>query len=139
MKKIKLYIATALYFTVINVNSFAENSLIESTNLTTKSWKLLNKKANYQNSDYTIREDIAYFELRKYIFDSKGEKMLSNKYAPYFSIYRKKLSSYPPEVVSRFRKMSFKNSIPTDIKVKQNYYNYTFKTKGFIRPLLKPQ
>ena len=132
MKKIKLYIAMALYFTILNTNSFAENSVIESTDLTTNSWKPLKKRASYPNSAYTLREDIAYFELRKYIFDNQGEKMLSDKYAPYFSIYRKNLSSYSPKVVSQFRRIPFNNSQPTDIKVEQNYYNYKFKAKGFI-------
>ena len=127
MKKIKLYIATALYFTVINVNSFAGNSIIES-----KNWKALEKNTKYPNSAYSLRDDVAYFELRKYVFDRKGEKMLTNRYAPYFSVYRKPLSSYPPKLVSQFRKVPFNNSQSTNIKVKQNYYNYLFKTKGFI-------
>jgi len=97
-----------------------------------ESWKPIKENTKYTNSDYTLRDDVAYFELRKYVFDKKGEKQLSKKYAPYFSIYRKKLSSFPPKLVNSFKRTPFNNTKPTNIKVEQDYDNYKFKVKGFI-------
>ena len=127
MKKINLYIAVATYFVITNISCQAKD-IINGT----KEWIPLSKTATYPNSAYSMRDDVNYFELRKYVFDRKGEKQLSNKYVPYFFIYRKKLSSYPTKLINQFRKVPFNSSIPTDIKVRQNYHNYKFKAKGFI-------
>ena len=95
-------------------------------------WRPLKENTKYSSSDYNLREDVAYFELRKYVFDNRGEKQLSDKYIPYFIIYRKKLSSFPQKIVKSFRRVPFNNKQSTDIEVSGDYANIKFKAKGFI-------
>jgi len=94
-------------------------------------WKSFKVDGDYPNSAYTLREDIAYFELRKYLF--KRRKQASNKYIPYLSIYRKKLSSFPPEIVQSFQKIPFEEKKLTGLTTKPlNSPDYKFRVKGFI-------
>lgn len=95
-------------------------------------WKKFSK-SGYKNSDYTLRKDIDYFELRKYLFDTKTGKQATRKYIPYLSIYRKKLSSYPQKIVRQFQNIPFdkqksKNMGMIDIGTS----HYIFKIYGFI-------
>jgi len=97
------------------------------------SWKLFSSPSSYSNSSYTLRADIDYFELRKYLFSRKTGERVSDKYIPYLQIYRKALSSYPQKIVRRFKKTSFNHEDETDIKAKNpNSPHYQFKVKGFI-------
>ena len=78
-----------------------------------------------------MRKDIAYFELRKYLF--KREKQVSNRYIPYLSIYRKKLSDFPSKIVKSFQRTPFGKSKWTTISVKKlDSPEYSFRVKGFI-------
>ena len=90
-------------------------------------------RLEYKNSDYTLREDVDYFELRKYIFDMKTNKQVSKKYIPYSAIYRKKLSSYPKKIVSDFQNISFDNQKSTEITTfGTGAIDYIFKVYGFV-------
>ncbi|CAA6822389.1 MAG: Unknown protein [uncultured Sulfurovum sp.] len=90
-------------------------------------------RLEYKNSDYTLREDVDYFELRKYIFDMKTNKQVSKKYIPYSPIYRKKLSSYPKKIVSNFQNISFDNQKLTHITTfGTGAIDYIFKVYGFV-------
>jgi hypothetical protein len=95
-----------------------------------ETWTALPDK-NYPSSAYTLRKDIAYFELRKYLF--KRGKQVSNRYIPYLSIYRKKLSSFPPKIVKAFQKIPFEEKKWTGLTTKGlGSPDYAFKVKGFI-------
>jgi hypothetical protein len=89
------------------------------------------KDKNYPSSAYSLREDVAYFELRKYLF--KQNKQVSNNYIPYLSIYRKKLSSFPSKIVKSFQKIPFDEKKWTGLTTKKlDSTEYAFKVKGFI-------
>lgn len=95
-------------------------------------WKKFSK-SGYKNSYYTLRKDVDYFELRKYLFDTKTGKQATKKYIPYLPIYRKKLSSYPQKIVRQFQNIPFdkqksKNMGTIDIPAS----HYIFKIYGFI-------
>ena len=118
----KLY----FYFALLSLVSI--NSLYSQENYNAP-WKEFSK--NYKNSDYNIRKDIAYFELRKYLF--KREKQVSDRYIPYLSIYRKKLSDFPSKIVKSFQRTPFGKSKWTTITVKKLVSpEYSFRVKGFI-------
>ena len=86
----------------------------------------------YSSRDYTLRDDIAYFELRKYLFNASN-KQLSDKYIPYLTIYRKPLSSFPRNVVEAFQQIKFDNGQPPLLPdISTDYPSYKFKLKGFI-------
>jgi len=91
------------------------------------------KDKNYPSSAYSLREDVAYFELRKYLVDAKTGKLVSPKYIPSLPIYRKKLSSYSSKIIGQFKQLDFdtteKESIET---ISSGSPKYRFKTKGFI-------
>ena len=127
MKKIFFYRTVALFAIVLNLNCYAKDS---TSNIKEPIWIPLKDK-NYPNSAYTLRKDIAYFELRKYLF--KGETQVSNRYIPYLFIYRKKLSDFPPKIVKSFRKIPFGKSKWTTITTKRlDSPEYRFQVKGFI-------
>jgi len=109
-----------------------ENYRKDSQTKLDNSWKEFSK-LEYKNSDYSIRKDVDYFELRKYLFDVRTDKQVTKKYIPYLSIYRKKLSTYPLKIISKFQNIPFDNTQFTDIptaNLESPYYR--FKVKGFI-------
>jgi len=116
----------SLLLIAITLSSRADHSKEEN-------WIPLKRDTHYPNSAYSLREDVNYFELRKYVFDLKGKKQLSDAYAPYFVLYRKKLSSYPKKLVDQFRRIPFNVDQPTNIRIDQgSYTSYSFKAKGFL-------
>ena len=122
---------TIIKFTDIDFSdqkNYSKDDKIEPLN----SWKTFSK-SGYKNSDYTLREDVDYFELRKYIFDTKTNKQVSKKYISYSPIYRKKLSSYPKKIVSDFQNISFDNQKSTHITTfGTGALDYIFKVYGFV-------
>ena len=84
-------------------------------------WKEFRKK--YGNNDYTIRNDIDYFELRDYLFDE--DKQLTLNYLMSLVIYRKKLREYPSKIISSFQHLPFLKSPTrlTDIGLSSLYFN----------------
>jgi len=96
-----------------------------------KVWHPFFSKSGYKSSDYSMRKDIDYFELRHYLFDKKG-KQVTNKYIPYLVIANKKLSSYSQKVIRKFQNIPFKNSSSANIKTKDSIGKYIFKDNGFI-------
>jgi len=91
------------------------------------------KKKNYPNSAYTLRDDVAYFELRKYLVDTKTGKLVSPKYIPSLPIYRKKLSSYSSKIMGQFKQLNFDTTEKESIETTSaGSPKYRFKTKGFI-------
>jgi len=96
-------------------------------------WKPLTFRPNYPNSAFTLRSDVDYFELRKYVFSRETDKQLSPNYIPYLQIYRKKLSSYSKKIVDSFKKVPFNNKVKTDIFTRSLHSPYfKYKVKGFI-------
>jgi len=120
MKKL---ILTTFAFMVIGATSHALSPVVE--------WRGFSK--SYSSSEYTLRDDISYFELRKYLFDKQSNKQVSDKYIPYLPIYRKSLSSFPSNVVDAFQQIKFDNGQPPRIaELSTDSPRYIFKVKGFI-------
>ncbi|HHB94477.1 MAG TPA: hypothetical protein ENK88_04960 [Campylobacterales bacterium] len=105
-------------------------SIIEFVN--SNSWKKFSK-SEYKSSDYSMREDVAYFEFRKYLFDVKTDKQVTKKYIPYLSIYRKKLSSYDSKIISDFQNIPFNPKRLSNFDtINLGTSQYDFKVKGFL-------
>ena len=118
----KLILAT-LAFLTLGITPYALSPTVEWREFST----------SYNSSDYTLRDDIAYFELRKYLFDKHTNRQVSDKYIPYLAIYRKSLSSFPSKVIDTFQQIAFDNGQPARIaEISTDSPHYIFKVKGFI-------
>lgn len=131
----KRYITIAIYLNIGSLlftgcinnqpHSIASHTKVDST------WQEFSK--SYKSSDYNMRKEIDYFELRKYIVEVKSGKLMTPKYIPYLSIYRKPLSSYSSKIRSQFRKLAFDTTQKISIETTSTHNpKYKFKTKGFM-------
>ena len=124
MKKNRIFKQITLSLILMSTTSYALSPVPE--------WKEFSV-SNYANNDYTLRDDIAYFELRKYLFDTTTDKQISDKYIPYLKIYKKALSSYPSKVIEEFQQIPFLNGqVESITKISTDAPRYKFKVKGFI-------
>jgi len=120
-------------YSIIGKNvSIVDKITKESTTKPLTHWRKFSK-SDYKNSDYTLRKDIDYFELRKYLFDTKTGKQATRKYIPYLPIYRKKLSFYPRKIVHQFQNMPFDKQKSKNMGIEDpGSSDYIFKIYGFI-------
>ncbi len=96
-------------------------------------WATFSAKADYNHLAYSLREDVNYVELREYLIDQKTGKVASVEHRIFFSTYRKRLSSYPKEIIEKFQDIPFDTSEATDMTLPAPYYpHHLFKIKGFI-------
>lgn len=125
MKKLKKFYGS------LAIGSLLLTGCIHNQPKLDSSWKKFSK--SYQSSDYSMREEIDYFELRKYIVELKTNKLVSKKYIPYLPIYKKEFSSYSSKIISQFKQLPFDTTENTSIETTStNNPEYRFKTKGFI-------
>lgn len=81
---------------------------------------------------YTMRDDIAYVEFRKALFNNDTNKQVSEKYIPYFKIAKKKLDSYPKKIVTRFRKLEFQKNSKKIITLPTISRSHSLRVNGFM-------
>ena len=107
-------------------------------------WKFLPEIGNhpniiyssYKSEDYHIRNDIDYFELRRFLF--KDGKQLSKRYKPFHVIAKKALLSYGRNKRRSFKKVPFVDKNESYIKQEiylSNYFHesqYYFRINGFL-------
>ena len=90
----------------------------------------------YTSADYTLRNDIEYFEMRTYLF--KNDELLSNKYYISFQIGSKKFTDYSRKIISKFQSVSFNHashSIISSSGVDHRVHwlrKHSFMSQGFI-------
>jgi len=96
-------------------------------------WATFPPKPTSDYRAYSLRDDIAYVELRKYLIDQKTNQEAQPFYDNFFSIYRKPLSSFPKEIIDRFEAISFKPTQPTEMTLPApNHPHHLYKIKGFV-------
>lgn len=94
-------------------------------------WKKFSE--SYSSRDYSLRDGLDYFELRKYVLNTETRKLASPKYIPYFPIYRKELASYSSKTISQFQKLPYDDEQETNIaEMTTQNSRHKFKVKGFI-------
>ena len=83
-------------------------------------WKPLKQVEDYPGNAYTLKENVAYMEIRLY----KSKK--SERANKIITLYRKPLSNYPKNVISKFKNLEKKYSNKESYLQIRNYGNAFF-------------
>ena len=105
--------------------------LLTTANAKSPKWQTLKTIKAYRGSDYHLKADVSYMEIRWYA--SKKSKKVTNL----LKLYKKPLESYPKETISKFKSLKPKYSNRADIGWSGNAFFINTKGKMYQMDMKK--